>query len=126
MKSLYVCEFCGKTYTDYDEAWKCERSHVSVDALNSWDLPKKSDMKTCFYTNGEPLPEYIVFKANLLDADGNWERVLMPSGDEILKYSAVVYKRVENVKLPNGLTPADYTAAMLRRQIADNPKDDEG
>lgn len=126
MKSLYVCEFCGKTYTDYYEAWNCESSHVSVDALNSWDLPEKSDMKTCFYTNGEQLPEYVVFKANLLDEDGNWERAIMPNGDEALKFRAVVYKRVDKVKLPNGMTPDDYTAAMLRRMIADNPKEDEG
>ena len=126
MKSLYVCEFCGKTYTDYDEAWNCERSHVSIDELNPWDLPEKSDLKTYFYTNGEPIPEYVVFKANLLGEDGNWERVLMPDGRENLRYRAVVYKRVDNVKLPNGMTPNDYTAAMLRRQIADNSNEDEG
>ena len=52
MKNLYVCEYCGKTYTDYDEAWQCERNHVSVEMLNSWDLPSMSDMQTSFYTNG--------------------------------------------------------------------------
>jgi len=72
------------------------------------------------------MPEYVVFKANLLGEDGNWERVLMPNGHEVLKYKAVVYKRVDKVKLPNGMTPDDYTDAMLRRQIADNPKEDEG
>ena len=49
----------------------------------------------------------------------------MPNGHEALRYRAVVYKRVDKVKLPNGMTPDDYTDAMLRRQIADNPKDDE-
>lgn len=42
-----------------------------------------------------------------------------------LRYRAVVYKRVDKVKLPNGMTPDDYTDAMLRRQIADNPKEEE-
>ena len=42
-----------------------------------------------------------------------------------MKYRAVVYKRVDKVKLPNGMTPDDYPDAMLRRQIADNPKEDE-
>ena len=125
MKNLYVCEYCGKTYTDYDEAWNCERNHVSVEPLNSWDLPSMSDMQTSFYTNGEQLPEYVVFKANLRDADGNWEMTDMPNGQRAFTYRAVVYKRVDKVKLPNGMTPDDYTDAMLRRQIADNPKEDE-
>ena len=125
MKNLYVCEYCGKTYTDYDEAWQCERNHVSVETLNSWDLPSMSDMQTSFYTNGEQLPEYVVFKANLRDADGNWEARDMPNGQRAFTYRAVVYKRVDKVKLPNGMTPDDYTDAMLRKQIADNPKEDE-
>ena len=125
MKNLYVCEYCGKTYTDYDEAWNCERNHVSVEPLNSWDLPSMSDMQTSFYTNGEQLPEYVVFKANMRDAEGNWEAMDMPNGQRAFTYRAVVYKRVDKVKLPNGMTPDDYTDAMLRRQIADNPKEDE-
>ena len=125
MKNLYVCEYCGKTYTDYDEALNCERNHVSVEPLNSWDLPKDADMRTCFYTNGEQLPEYVVFKANLRAADGNWEMMDLPNGEQAFAYRAVVYKRVDKVKLPNGMTPDDYTDAMLRRQIADNPKEDE-
>ena len=125
MKNLYVCEYCGKTYTDYDAAWNCERNHVSVETLGSWDLPKGTDMQTCFYTNGEQLPEYVVFKANMRAADGNWEMMDLPNGEQAFAYHAVVYKRVDKVKLPNGMTPDDYTDAMLRRQIADNLKEDE-
>ena len=125
MKNLYVCEYCGKTYTDYDEAWQCERNHVSVEMLNYWDLPRMSDMQTSFYTNGEQLSEYVVFKANMRDAEGNWEMMDLPNGEQDFRYRAVVYKRVDKVKLPNGLTPDGYTAAMLRKQIADNPKEDE-
>ena len=126
MKNLYVCEYCGKTYTDYDEAWNCERNHVSVEMLGSWDLPKGTDMQTCFYTNGEQLPEYVVFKANLRDTNGNWEMMDLPNGEQDFRYRAVVYKRVDKLKLPNGLTPADYTEGMRQRKIADNtPTPDE-
>lgn len=125
MKNLYVCEKCGKMHTDYDSAWKCEMSHVTLDQMLSWDLPNGSDMQTSFYTNGEQLPEYVVMKANVIGKDGDYATTTMPNGHEALKYRAVVYKRVDKVKLPNGLTPADYTDAMLRRQIADNPKEDE-
>ena len=126
MKNLYVCEYCGKTYTCYDEAWNCERNHVSVETLGSWDLPKGTDMQTCFYTNGEQLPEYVVFKANMRAADGNWEMMDLPNGEKAFAYRAVVYKRVDKVKLPNGFCPTDYTIAMRERQIVDNtPTPDE-
>ena len=56
---------------------------------------------------------------------GDFATTTMPNGHEALRYRAVVYKRVDKVKLPNGMTPDDYTDAMLRRQIADNPPEDE-
>lgn len=125
MKSLYVCEKCGKMFEEYDQAWACERSHTTVDQVFSWDLPNGSDMQVDFYQEGESLPEYIVMKANVYNKDGEFATTTMPNGHEALRYHAVVYKRVDKVKLPNGMTPDDYTDAMLRRQIADNPKEDE-
>ena len=125
MKSLYVCEKCGKMFEEYDQAWACERSHITLDQVFSWDLPNGSDMQVDFYQDGESLPEYIVMKANIHNEYGDFATTTMPNGHEALRYRAVVYKRVDKVKLPNGMTPDDYTDAMLRRQIADNPKEDE-
>ena len=125
MKSLYVCEKCGKMFEEYDQAWECERSHITLDQVFSWELPNGSDMQVDFYQNGESLPEYMVMKANVYNENGEFVTTTMPNGHEVLKYKAVVYKRVDKVKLPNGMTPDDYTDAMLRRQIADNPKEDE-
>ena len=125
MKSLYVCEKCGKMFEEYDQAWACERSHITLDQVFSWDLPNGSDMQVDFYQNGESLPEYIVMKANVHNEYGDFATTTMPNGHEALRYRAVVYKRVDKLKLPNGMTPDDYTDAMLRRQIADNPKEDE-
>ena len=125
MKSLYVCEKCGKMFEEYDQAWACERSHITLDQVFSWDLPNGSDMQVDFYQDGESLPEYIVMKANVHNEYGDFATTTMPNGHEALRYRAVVYKRVDKVKLPNGMTPSDYTDAMLRRQIADNPKEDE-
>ena len=125
MKSLYVCEKCGKMFEEYDQAWACERSHITLDQVFSWDLPNGSDMQVDFYQDGESLPEYIVMKANVHNEYGDFATTTMPNGHEALRYRAVVYKRVDKVKLPNGMTPDDYTDAMLRRQIADNPKEDE-
>ena len=64
-------------------------------------------------------------KANVYNENGDFATTTMPNGHEALRYRAVVYKRVDKLKLPNGMTPDDYTDAMLRRQIADNPKEDE-
>ena len=125
MKELYLCEKCGKMHTDYNAAWECERSHITTEQIFSWDLPSGSDMQVNFYQEGESLPEYMVMKANVYNENGDFATTTMPNGCEATKYRAVVYKRVDKVKLPNGLTPDDYTDAMLRRQIADNPKEDE-
>ena len=125
MKELYLCEKCGKMHTSYNDAWKCEQSRITLDQVFSWDLPNGSDMQVDFYQEGESLPEYIVMKANVHNEDGDFATTTMPNGHEALRYRAVVYKRVDKVKLPNGMTPDDYTDAMLRRQIADNPPEDE-
>ena len=121
MKELYLCEKCGKMHTDYNSAWECERSHITLDQMFSWDLPDGSDIQVNFYQEGEATPEYMVMKANVYNKDGDFATTTMPNGHEVLRYRAVVYKRVDKVKLPNGMTPDDYTDAMLRKQIADNP-----
>lgn len=125
MKELYLCEKCGKMHTSYDDAWKCERSHTTPELIFNWELPNGSDIQCNLYQEGESLPEYMVMKANVYNEDGEFATVTMPNGHEVLKYKAVIYKRVDKVKLPNGMTPDDYTDAMLRRQIADNPPEDE-
>ena len=130
MKNLYVCEKCGKVFSEYDEAWACERSHATVDQLYSWDFPSETVMPTEFYAEGESIPEYIVMKAAEMDNDGFVHQDTMPNGNNVCKYTAIVYKRVDKVKLPNGMTPDDYTTALRERQLADNKavetEEDEG
>ena len=125
MKELYLCEKCGKIHTSYNDAGECEKSHITLEQVFSWDLPVGSDIQVDFYQDGEATPEYTVMKANVYSNDGDLETTTMPNGNNVTKYRAVVYKRVDKVKLPNGMTPDDYTDAMLRRQIADNPEEDE-
>lgn len=126
MKNLYVCEKCGKMFSEYDDAWACERSHATVDQIYSWDLPQNADLPTEFYAEGESIPEYVVLKSTELDNDGFDRMDTMPNGTNVTRYHAVVYKRVDKVKLPNGHCPTDYTIAMRERQIADNtPTPDE-
>lgn len=130
MKNLYVCEKCGKVFSEYDEAWACEHSHATVDQIYSWDLPRNTNLQTEFYAEGESIPEYIVMKSTELDNDGFCKQDTMPNGNNVCKYNAVVYKRVDKVKLPNGCCPDDYTSAMRNKQYADNAavetEEDEG
>ena len=130
MKELYLCEKCGKMHTDYNSAWECERSHITLEQVFSWDLPSGSDIQCNFYQEGEATPEYMVVKANVIGKDGDYATTTMPNGHEALRYRAVVYKRVDKVKLPNGHCPTDYTIALRERQLADNQvvetEEDEG
>ena len=130
MKELYLCEKCGKMHTSYNDAWECERSHITLDQVFSWDLPNGSDMQVDFYQEGEATPEYMVMKANVYNENGDFATTTMPNGHEVLRYRAVVYKRVDKVKLPNGHCPTDYTIALRERQLADNQvvetEEDEG
>lgn len=122
MKEMYLCEKCGKMHTSYNDALECEKSHITLEQIFSWDLPSDSDIQCNFYQEGEATPEYMVMKVNVYNKDGDYATTTMPNGHEALRYRAVVYKRVDKVKLPNGMTPDDYTSAMLSRQIAENLK----
>ena len=93
MKELYLCEKCGKMHTSYNDAWECERSHITLDQVFSWDLPSDSDIQVNFYQEGESTPEYMVMKANVIGKAGDYATTLMPNGHEALRYRAVVYKR---------------------------------
>lgn len=130
MKQLYVCEKCGKVFSDFDEAWACERRHATVDLIYSWELTQNANLQTEFYAEGESVPEYIVMKSAELDKDGYIKQDTMPNGSNVCRYTAVVYKRVDKVKLPNGYCPTDYTTALRERQLADNraveTEEDEG
>ena len=62
MTSLYKCDKCGKTFTDYDECWKHESEHWTVG--RSWyDWSDTLDRMT-EYKEGqeEPSVVHIVFE----------------------------------------------------------------
>ena len=130
MKNMYVCDKCGKVFEEYNQAWACERMHATVDQIYSWDMPSDSGMATEFYAQGEIAPEYVVLKVAEQDEDGFTRMDTMPNGSNVCKYTAIVYKRVDKVKLPNGHCPTDYTIALRERQLADNQvvenEEDEG
>lgn len=58
MKQIYMCEKCGTQYEEYDDAYKCEESHVALDlggsefALECWETAK--------YSLGHAIPDEIV------------------------------------------------------------------
>lgn len=124
MKNLYVCEKCGKTFTNSGEAWNCEDSHCNVDILCPWDLPYDCGLPITTYDEGIPYPKYIVLKGAVKDTDGELVTKTMPNGSIHYVHEAVCYMRVDKTPkdFPN-LT--EYTNGMLTRAITDNRKEDE-
>lgn len=119
MKNLYVCEKCGKTFTDYDEAWNCEYSHCDVDTLYPWELPQNCGLPITTYDEGVPYPKYVVLKAEVKDTDGNSLTKTMPNGSTHYVHEAVCYMRLDVA--PKCLPRMDeYTNGMIARAMADN------
>lgn len=122
MKNLYVCEKCGKTFSDYDEAYKCENSHIDVESLYTFNLDvQDKPMPTQFWNDGEVAPSIIIMQRIRTDSDGNYIRRKLPDGTEAYDRIPVIYKRSKPIELPNGLRLDNYAAAMLRRQDIDHP-----
>lgn len=122
MKNLYMCEKCGKTFSDWDEAYKCENSHIDVESLYTFNLDTQDKhMPTQFWEDGEVAPSIIIMQRIRTDSDGNYIRRKLPDGTEAYDRIPVIYKRSVLTELPNGLKKRDYYDAMLRRQDIDHP-----
>ena len=62
MKKMYVCEKCGKMFDSYNEAWRCEDSHIT-----SFDVTKTDYT----YKEGCTLPETIIISSQEWNSDTN-------------------------------------------------------
>lgn len=71
MKNLYVCEKCGKTFTDWDAAFQCENAHSDVDTLYRWDFAQDDNFQLTQYKDADPVPTLVYLKSRVLDADGS-------------------------------------------------------
>lgn len=122
MKNLYVCEKCGKTFNNWDEAYKCENSHIDVESLYTFNLDVQDKlMPTQFWNEGGVAPDIIIMQHIRTDSEGNYIKRKLPDGTEAYDRIPVIYKRSVAVELPNGLKKRDYYDAMLRRQDIDHP-----
>ena len=82
MKTVYVCEKCGKQFETYEEVYKCEESHRTVETIGRWELASKDrygvaegytvslgdelqDYSTC-----KALPDTIMVKYTKTNEDG--------------------------------------------------------
>lgn len=62
MKTLYTCEKCGATFSNYDDAYNCENNHFNVDTWS--DIQTECDKRT-EYKTGERLPSLITVPLRL-------------------------------------------------------------
>ena len=82
MKTIYVCEKCGKQFETYEEVYKCEESHRTVETIDRWDLASKDRYGVAEghtvslgdelqdYTTCKALPDTIMVKYRKIDEYG--------------------------------------------------------
>ena len=66
MKTVYVCEKCGKQFETYEEVYKCEESHRTVETIDRWDLASKDRYEVAerhTVSLGDELQDYTTCKA---------------------------------------------------------------
>ena len=71
MKNLYVCEKCGKTFDNWDDAYHCENSHNDVDTLYRWDFAQDDSFQLTEYNESDSVPSSVYLKSRVLNAEGN-------------------------------------------------------
>ena len=47
-KSVYICEYCGKQYFNYNDCQKCEDSHTTIDQMEIIDMRYLKDYPTLY------------------------------------------------------------------------------
>lgn len=115
MKQLYVCEKCGAQYDDWDEAYKCENSHVNLDIINCGHLADEDrDLmcRTCDYDPGNPIPSSIM--VCYYDMDRETGRIRTDGGISVRKALRYVLDKKQPLS-----TLAKLEASMAERERAD-------
>lgn len=129
MKNLYVCEKCGKIFDDWDDAYACERSHIDIDMLYSFQIAPMNDNEFAqlqFFSKGKVFPTKIVMQAYTYDDDGRIIYQTMPDGTKAPVMQALFYDLSKDGTAPNGLTLADYDKLIAMKQTLDHqPKNEE-
>lgn len=73
MKTQYICEKCGQTFENYDDAFKCEESHHMI---SMGDFRPESE-ESAVFANGSPIPTRITLASEEYsewDSDaGEWK-----------------------------------------------------
>ena len=103
MKSLYVCEKCGKSYEDYDQAYECENSHAGVNS--SQEIPDMNPE----WKPGEIMPGKVT-----LESESIWNK-------EISKYKTV-FGIYELVRLCN---PTEIAEILEQRKVRQEEQEAE-
>ena len=57
MTSMYRCDYCGKTFVDYDECYKHEQTHWTLD--RGWNEMVDTLDKMTEYKEGQEEPQVI-------------------------------------------------------------------
>lgn len=116
MKYLYICEKCGKTFTDSNEAWQCEYSHVDPEMFSNWELEEGTTLNPYVYTSGDPIASVVYLRVHVYNEHGCYK--YDDNGRPI--YEVYPFKRMKQDS-----TSADLVASMRNRWIADHTTTEE-
>lgn len=116
MKTMYVCEKCGKTHDSWDAAYKCENAHSDLDTLYRWDFAQDDSFQLTQYKDADSVPTLVYLKSRVLDADG----CPVTDLDGCPVYRVYPFKRLAH----DGMCDA-MEESMRKRWHDDHPADTE-
>lgn len=116
MKYLYICEKCGKTFTDSNEAWKCEYSHVDPEMFSRWELEEGTTLSPYVYTSGDPIASVVYLRVHVRDEDGCYK--YDEHGRPV--YEVFPFKRMKR----DGIC-VDIEKSLRKRWVADHATSEE-
>ena len=115
MKYLYICEKCGKTFTDSDKAWACEYSHTEPEFIHGWTLEQGSTLTPFVYTNGETVASVAYLKVHTRDENGSY----IYDDDGYPVYEVYPFKRMKR----DGIC-VDIEKSLRKRWVADHKEEE--
>lgn len=116
MKTQYVCDKCGKVFTDYSEALRCEYSHSAPDLIWNWEFAEGDEFYQYVYTSGKSAPTVVYMKVPVLDENGY--RVL--DENDIPVEKVYPFKRLAHDAVCEAMEES-----MRKRYIADHKTTEE-
>ena len=112
MKTVYICEKCGKEHADYSDAWNCECSHADPETMYGWNFARNDHFPLATYKPDESAPHIVYMRIPVLTDSG----CIAQDDHGCPRYIVYPFKR-----LAHDAVCAAMEASMVARYYEDNP-----